>query len=356
MVVPREEVPLTPRDILFAQIYHDETHPVPYVLGFEGNVAEDLDAYYGGQAWRGKLTQYMVGIGGVERRKYIPVDDNTHKDLFGSLWRTDRRPYHLVEPALHEPSLDGYVMPSGKDFVPSDLLEQGHRLLKEHPETFSFIGMGWGLWETSWGIRGFENALMDCVAEPFFYEELLDHLTDHYLEQIELCRDLPADAVLFGDDWGDQRGVIMGPERWRRYFKPRYARIYEAVHAQGKICMSHCCGSVREILPDILEIGLDVLESCQPEAAGMNPYELKREYGDRITFWGCLGSQSILAFGSVDDIHREVIRLRAEMGRGGGFILAPAKALQPGTPVENAAAVVEAFTGLSKGDLNVRPT
>ena len=97
-------------------------------------------------------------------------------------------------------------------------------------------------------------------------------------------------------------------------------------------------------MPDVIEIGLDVLESVQPEAAGMNPYELKKKWGDKIAFWGGLGSQSTIPFGTPAEIRLEVQHLRREMGKGGGYILAPAKALQPETPTENAAAVVDAFT------------
>jgi uroporphyrinogen decarboxylase len=108
--------------------------------------------------------------------------------------------------------------------------------------------------------------------------------------------------------------------------------------------MTHCCGSIAAIMPDIIEMGVDVLESVQPEAAGMCPYELKRQWGDRITFWGCLGSQSTIPYGTPEQIKAEIRRLCAEMGKGGGFILAPAKPLQPETPTENAVAVLEAFT------------
>lgn len=185
---------------------------------------------------------------------------------------------------------------------------------------------------------------MDCVAEPDFFAALLDRLTDLYLAQLALCADLSADAFMFGDDWGDQRGVMIGPERWRRYLKPRYARLYEAAHAQGKIVISHCCGSVADILADVIEIGLDVLESVQPEARGMNPYALKKQWGDQITFGGGLGSQSTIPFGRPEEIRAEIRRLRREMGHGGGYILAPAKALQPETPTANAVAVLEGFT------------
>lgn len=97
------------------------------------------------------------------------------------------------------------------------------------------------------------------------------------------------------------------------------------------------------ILPDVIEIGLDVYQSVQPEAKNNNPYELKQKYGDKITFWGGLGSQKMIPYGPPVEIKAEVKRLCAEMGKGGGYILGPAKEIQPQTPDENIAAVVEAF-------------
>lgn len=335
---------MTPRDTILAQIAHQETHPVPYTLYFEGDVAERLDGHCGGPAWRDRIVQYMVSLGGFNTMSKAPIGEGLERDLFGSRWRTDLRPFHLEEPGLKQPSFEGYRFPAAAEFADPNLKANAARIRAEHPDKFSMIGMGWGLWENCWGIRGFENALMDSVAEPDFFEALLDRITDLFLAHVAACADVPADAIMFGDDWGDQRGVMIGPERWRRFLKPRYARIYAAAHAQGKLVISHCCGSIADILPDVIEIGLDVLESCQPEARGMNPYELKRQHGHNLTFWGCLGSQSTVPFGTPEGIGREVARLCREIGKGGGFILSPAKALQPGTPTENAAAVVEAFT------------
>lgn len=334
---------MRPRDLVLDQIHHRDTRPVPYTLSFEGDVDGRLDEYYGGPSWRARLTPYVVTVAGIDTVQLQPTDETYGRDVFGALWQLDRRPWHLVRPPLAEPSLAGYEMPGPERFVPPDLAETARRSIAEHPDSFHILGLGWGLFEHSWRLRGFTNALMDAAGEPDFYAELLDRLTDLYLELVKACADVPADAILFGDDWGDQRGVILGPERWRRFLKPRWARIYEAVHAQGKLALCHSCGSVADILPDLIEIGLDVLESVQPEARGMNPYELKQRWGDRITFWGCLGSQSTIQFGSPQAIRAEVQRLCREMGRGGGYILSPAKALQPGTPVENAAATVEAF-------------
>jgi uroporphyrinogen decarboxylase len=335
---------MQPRDYVLDQLRHHATRPVPYSLSFEDGVAEALDAHYGGPAWRARLTPYLARIASVDTMQLRPTDDTYGRDVFGGLWRMNRRPWHLEKPPLSQPSLAGYAFPKPEQFLLPDLAERAQQGRAEHPDSFTILGLGWGLFEHAWLLRGFENALMDAAAEPDFYAEVLDRLTELFLTLVRACAAIPADAILFGDDWGEQRGVILGPERWRRFLKPRWASIYQAVHAQGKLCITHSCGSVAAIVPDLIEIGLDVLESVQPEAAGMNPYELKRQWGDKITFWGCLGSQSTIQFGTPLQIHAEVQRLCREMGQGGGYILAPAKALQPGTPPANAVAVFEAFT------------
>jgi uroporphyrinogen decarboxylase len=336
-----------PRDDVLEQIAHRETHPVPYSLGFEGDVAEQLDAYYGGPEWRDRITPYITTVGGIDTVSQVRVDETHVRDAFGSLWRDDRRPWHLVEPALKAPSLDGLAFPGANRFWGDVEARKADamRACEEKADSFQIIGIGWGLFEHSWRIRGFENAMMDAATEPDFYAELLDRLTELFLDFVGIWDDVPADAIMFGDDWGYQQGVILGPERWRTFIKPRWAKVYEAVHAQGKRTISHCCGSIVDIMPDIVEIGLDVLESVQPEARGMNPYALKKRWGSEITFWGGLGSQSTVQFSSPEGIAAEVRRLCVEMGAGGGYILAPAKSLQPGTPVDNAAAIIEAFTG-----------
>jgi len=335
---------MKPREIVLEQIHHRETRPVPFTLGFEGDVAERLDDYYGNGEWRQRLTPYMVHVSAVETMAREPVNETFSRDLYGAVWRLDRRPFHLEKPALAEASFDDYDFPRPEQFFRPEWKEKARETCARSGDSFLIAGLGWGLFEASWNLRGFENMLMDAIAEPDFFEEMLDRLAQLYLAFLEYTADLPVDAIMFGDDWGDQRGVILGPERWRRFLKPRWARIYQAAHDRGKLVITHCCGSIADIIPDVVEIGLDVLESVQPEAVGMNPYELKKQWGDKLTFWGGLGSQSTIPFGTPEEIGQEVGRLCGEMGKGGGYILAPAKALQPETPTQNAVAVVEAFT------------
>lgn len=336
---------MKPREVIISQINHQTTDPVPYVFSCEPSVADRMDAHYGSSQWRERLLPFMKTCLSVDTLQERPVSSSRVQDGYGGIWRVDRRPWHLETPPLAKASLAGYRFPSAGQFVDPvrEAVPEALQRIKESPDSFQIIAMGWGLFEQTWRLRGFENALMDAIAEPDFYAELLERLTELYLVMIRACRDVPADAFFFGDDWGEQNGVILGPDRWRQYIKPRWAEIYKEVHAQGKYVISHCCGSIAAIMPDVIEMGLDVLESVQPEAAGMSPYLLNDQWGSEITWFGCLGSQSLLPFGTPDEIKTEVTQLRQRVGAGGGLIMAAAKPLQPETPTENAVALYEAF-------------
>lgn len=340
---------MTPGDIVRAQVDHRETAIVPYTIDFEEGIDLELDSYFGDATWRANIVSFIERYAAVETMRKTPtMRSGYEKDPYGTIWRTDRRPFHLESPGLTNASFQGYTWPDPEEFfIDSQTLDESARTVTiSRGDVYTLAGIGWGLFETSWGIRGFENALADSASEPSFYADLLDRITEHFLAYLDFTLEsLPdVDGVMFGDDWGYQQGVILGPDRWREFLKPRWRKIYAAVHARGKKVFSHCCGSIIDIMDDVVEIGLDVLESVQPEARGMNPYDLKSRWGDKLAFWGGFGSQSTIQFGTPDEIEREVDELRVKMAAGGGYILAPAKGLQPGTPIENAAAVVKAFT------------
>ncbi len=337
---------MTPREMVIAQILHQETPSIPFTFNAEAPVGELLDAHFGSASWRASLPAFIVRNSCVDPDCSRPLGPGREQDAFGTVWRTDLRPKHHERPGLAQPDFAGYAFPPAERFLSAERTARLQAWAQAQPDSFKAAGFGWGLFERSWTIRGFENALMDSIAEEDFYAELLDRITELHLELIRESLKAPVDAIMFSDDWGDQRGVILGPERWRRFMKPRLARLYAEVHAAGRYTLSHCCGNVAEIVPDLIEIGLDVLESVQPEA--MDPYALKRRYGDRITFWGGLGSQRIIPFGTPAEIRAETARLCGEMSRGGGYILSTAKALQPETPLANALAVLESFQEFSR--------
>jgi len=333
---------MTPKQRVRSQIEHRETDFIPYTLYYEEEIAAKVDQYYGSDRWRKKINNMIVHVPGPDIVDTVDEEKRTRKDWYGSTWTIDNRPCVLIEPALKESSLEGYKFPDVEVYWNSTWKKKAHQFIGEHQDYFSIAG-GVMVYELIWYMRGFENAYVDLAGNPGFYEELADALIEHQMPVLEKCLSLPVDGIMFADDWGMQTGVLIGAERWRKIFKPRMEKLYRRVHEAGKYTLTHCCGSIAEIIPDLIEIGLDVYESVQPEAKNNSPYELKKKYGDKITFWGALGSQSTVPFGTPQDIRKEVRRLCSELGKGGGYILSPAKPLQPETPVENAVAVIESF-------------
>jgi uroporphyrinogen decarboxylase len=208
----------------------------------------------------------------------------------------------------------------------------------QYPDRFLLVSLG-GLFERAWSLcGGFERYLYYLAAETAFVEELTEKLADYVCALIPQVAGMGVDGVRIGDDWGFQNNLMVRPEVWRRIYKKHYRRIFDTVHAYGFITALHSCGQLTRILPDLIEIGLQIYHPLQPEA--MNVCAVQREFGRDITFWGGLGTQSTLPLGTPEDVRREV-RERIAQFSGGGYILAPAGAMSPETPVENVVAFIE---------------
>ena len=162
---------MTPRDIVLEQIYHRETKIIPYQLSFDysGDIAERLDIYYGGAQWRDKIQKFFAGQSIISTMKRSPTERGAgySRDLYGSLWRDDLVPFHLESPALPTPSFDNYQWPAPElFFMSAEEISKARQLCQARKgQVFQFVQIPWGLFETSWGIRGFENILMDIEGD-----------------------------------------------------------------------------------------------------------------------------------------------------------------------------------------------
>ncbi len=190
--------------------------------------------------------------------------------------------------------------------------------------------------------RGVEQVLIDIAVEDPVYLYLVERRHRFYLEFIE--RSLRAargriDLVLCGDDFGTQRAPLLSAATFDRLFAAKKKELFDLVHSFRVKVTHHCCGSSRTLIPQFLACGMDALQTIQRQAVGMDPYDLKREFGGRLVLHGAVDVQGWLQHASVAEIEQEVNRLMDEVGRGGGFILAPCHQLQPDTPTENVLAV-----------------
>jgi uroporphyrinogen decarboxylase len=192
--------------------------------------------------------------------------------------------------------------------------------------------------------RGVEQVLFDIAAEDPVYLFIVEQRHRFYLSYIE--RILAAgqgriDLVLCGDDFGSQRGLLISPSSFDRLFAAKKKELFDLVHAFQAKVSHHCCGSSRKLLPRFIECGMDALQTVQPQAAGMNPYELKAQFAGQIALHGAVDVQGWLQRATPATIEAEVNRLMDEVGRGGGYILAPSHNIQPDTPLENVLAMYE---------------
>ena len=197
------------------------------------------------------------------------------------------------------------------------------------------------VFERAWYLRSMERLLLDFTDGNAFATILLDRITERRIGQAQHYARCGADVIAYGDDVGTQRGMLMSVRMWRTWLKPRLARTIAAAREvrPDVLVFYHSDGDVSAIIPDLIDIGVDILNPVQPEC--MDPAALKRAYGDRLSFWGTIGTQSTLPFGSPDDVRREVRSRIATVGAGGGLFLAPTHVIEPEVPFENIVAFVD---------------
>lgn len=260
---------------VISAITHQSSSVCPYTFAWDDDrSAEQRDAHYGSNAWRTQFRNYIQSVPTTDDGRWgqgPPVVT----DVYGCMWRRDRRPIHLEQSPIREPSLRGYRFPDPDRLFPAGWEQRANDTIAEYSDCFVVAGIGFGVFERAWSLRGFEDLLTDAAAEPAFFADLIAAVAEHQERLVDRLLSLPVDGIMFSDDWGDQQGVIVGPERWREAIKPHTAKLYAKGKSSGKYVLAHCCGSIVDIIPDVIEIGLDVLESVQPEARGMNPYKLK---------------------------------------------------------------------------------
>ncbi|MGA2546341.1 MAG: uroporphyrinogen decarboxylase family protein [Rectinemataceae bacterium] len=312
--------------------------PVPFSIKFTVEARERYAAFLG----RGfdeveDLGSYVVAShtnGG-----WIEVKPGYFKDYFGVVWNKtiDRTLGVVAEKRFSEPSFGDYAFPKAENLPVFAAIRADNR---KYPDAFHMLSIGFALFERAWSLTGMEELMVWMLTEPAFIHELLDRITSYNVALINAAADIGGiDCVHLGDDWGSQRGPLVSPEMWREFIKPRLKKTCDAIKSRGLYVSLHCCGNIEALMPDVVECGVDVFDPFQPEA--MDIWQLHRRYGDRMAFWGGLSVQSSFPFGTAKDIRDQGERLLREMGRKGGYILAPSHALTGDIPPRNISAFIE---------------
>ncbi len=215
-----------------------------------------------------------------------------------------------------------------KEFVKNDLI------------AVAFMQMT--IFEISWYLRGMDNFMLDMLKNTDLAEALLEKITDLRVGMAQKYAKYGADILMLGDDVSTQIDMMISPNLWRQMLKPRLQKVIQAAKRTKPdiLVFYHGDGNIQAIIPDLIEIGIDILNPVQPEC--MDPLELKKIYGDSLSFWGTIGTQTTLPFDSPKDVKEMCAKSIKEIGKGGGLLLAPTHMIEPDVPWENVEAFIEA--------------
>ena len=325
----------TPRDRILMSLAFQETDIVPYHLMIEATVRPLLASYYSDAEFEQQIINHLPFFN-LEPKIHW-TSHNLYVDAFGCTWRAGNSP-HLEQAPLQAPCLKAYRFP---DLLEPETFKDVGEFFNRYNQHFTLCGIAHGFFDRGWSLRGMENFLVDFITNPLFVEELFEALTNIYLDLIDHIATYPFDGIRFGDDWGFQRGVLIGCRRWRKYVKPGLRKIFGRAREKGLAVMVHSDGDITELIPDLIEIGVQILNPLQPEA--MDVLEIKRRYGRELCLNGGISTQFTLPRGTEQDVRREVNACLHYLGKGGGYVISPAKAILPDVPLANAVALIDAL-------------
>ncbi|MBN1582010.1 MAG: hypothetical protein JXA89_15000 [Anaerolineae bacterium] len=332
------------RERVLAALNHRQPDKVPYNVAFTHKMRAQMADFYGDPEFVSGLGNCLTLLHCEPANSWQEVEPDIWQDQFGVRWdrSIDKDIGTPCNRMVTKDTLDVYQWPDPGDPTRYDsydtILGNGHAR-REQDDRFIVVNHGFSLFERAWTLYGMENLLMDMVSDKSFVHKLLDRILAFNLEIIDHVCTFDVDAMMFGDDWGMQIGLIMGPKLWREFIKPRIAQMYGAVRSSRKFVFIHSCGKVDAIFPDLIECGLNVFNPFQPEV--MDVFEIKRQYGDRLSFYGGISIQKTLPYGTVQQVQDEVRWLIDKVGRDGGYIASPSHDIPADARPENVAAMIE---------------
>jgi uroporphyrinogen decarboxylase len=347
---------MTPRERVLAAINRRRPDKLPKTISFTGPVLQAFRARTGADNpldHFGTETRW-VGFHPTRREtdwaRFLP--DLPAGAVFsewgvGYLKRKDTHYFRYAGPMRAFTSVDqirSYPYPDvTADYRHEDLEA---RVAALHEREWAVAGSvtpeGGAFFEAAWVLRDFDMLLLDFAANPEMAEALLNEVVSRSVFMARRLAEAGVDFIYTGDDVGTERAMLISPATWRRFLKPRLARVIAAARAVRPDIpvFYHSDGYCEPIIPELIEIGVTILNPVQPEC--MDPAELKRRFGDRLAFWGTVGTQTTMPFGTPDDVRREVRHRFETVGLGGGLVIAPTQTIEPDVPWENIVAFFEA--------------
>lgn len=269
-----------------------------------------------------------------EQYRVCPFGIKWYRGAYESKFAVDEATEAPLRNATHTSDILNHPFPRPEDFDFSPLIQEAEK----NSDRIIVGGLWTGIMGDSYRMYGFERFLMDSALNPKMIHTLIDKVTDVYLElnhsYFETLKG-KLDVWFFGNDFGSQMGLIMSPQMWYEYFFHNISKLCKLANSYGIVTMMHSCGGISSIIPYLIEAGVQILDPIQITAKGMNPAELKQNFGNNLIFHGGIDTQQILPYGSAFDVEQETKRLTEILGKNGGYILASSQVLNNDVSIEN---------------------
>lgn len=339
-----------------ACIHHENVDRVPWQINYTSDLAArlmqeiGLDYRFGDVLGENVLKysalddyfdNHIAYIRNRSVRSYSEVRPGVFQDEWGVMWdRTIDKDIGIpVNVVLRNPSTEGLKIPD-----PEATERYAHLPLtiRTNEDRYIVSKFSYSLFERAWSLRGMQNLMTDFLENPSFVQDLFDTITEFNLRIIKNLSQFSIDAVQFGDDWGQQNGLMIDPSSWRTFLKPRLKLMYDQVHAQGYDVIIHSCGNISSILDDLVEIGVNVYNPFQPEV--IDQKQLMVNYSGKLAFYGGISLQQTLPLGTASDIQHEVSDLLNLADRYGGLIISPSHDMTPDVPLNNIQAMMDVIS------------
>lgn len=326
---------MTCRERVRSAIRFKNPRPVPYAVDFTEQMLQKMIAYTGNERFAESLNNAIAA------RFLIKPEEEIRpaffRDEFGVVWNKSGadKDIGVVDAYCIEDAaqLDAYAFPPVDEPYIRERMED---LMRTKGDRFAVAAIGFSLFERAWTLHGMENLLCDMLADPEFVHALMERIVERNLRIIDIALDYDIDCFHFGDDWGQQKGLIMGPTHWRAFIKPYLARMYDRVHQAGKYVSQHSCGDIRPVMEDLFEIGLNMYQTFQPEIYGL---DYARTLEGKLTVWGGISTQQALPVKTPAEIEQITVELLRAFPSG-GLVAAPTHSVPGDVPPENILAML----------------